>query len=203
METDEGAAADRHRGRRAGHQVVVAAAVVGILVADRADDRELVKGLGQRRQRFAEVHARHARGDRLELAADFLGRVRLRIEGFVVRGTAVEPDQDAVDLVGAGFAARLRRLGAQCKQVGEGEPAEGAEAGLEEVAAAEAVAVGAKRGHDGGPPNYAPALRLLSARESPTVLDAPAPAPMMARAVPVASAIHAHRKPPHPHGHPR
>ena len=36
------------------------------------------------------------------------------------------------------------------EQVGEGEPAEGAEAGLEEVAAAEAVAVGAKRGHDGG-----------------------------------------------------
>ena len=104
MERHERAASNRHRGGRAGHHVMIAAAVVRVLVADRADNCELVGGLGQIRHRFAELDARHGSGNRLELAANLGRRIGLGIERLVMRRPAVEPDHDAIDLL----AGRLR-----------------------------------------------------------------------------------------------
>jgi hypothetical protein len=47
MKSDECAASDRHGSGCAGHHVVIAAAMVRVLVADRADDRVFIEAPGQ------------------------------------------------------------------------------------------------------------------------------------------------------------
>ena len=108
---DGGAAADGHGGWGAGHHVVIAAAVVGIAMADGAKDGVFVEGFGEFGDHFGEVNAGDGCWDGFELAADFLGGVGFGIEGFEVAGTAVEPDHDAVDGGGGGFSFEARGLG--------------------------------------------------------------------------------------------
>ena len=64
-------------------------------VVDRTDERRAVHLLGQARQVFAELHARHRRGDRSKRAAD-LGRGRgLHVPHVEVTWPAVEEHEDA------------------------------------------------------------------------------------------------------------
>ena len=139
MEADEGAAADRDARRGAGHHVVVAGAVVALVVADRADDRQLVGDGRQARQVLREVDAGNLRVDRRELAAEFLRRVRLGIEGFVVGGAAVQPDQDAA----VRLAVESARTGAGTAAAERGQAAaeDAAQTELKTVAASDAVAI--------------------------------------------------------------
>ena len=64
MKADERAAADRNARRRAGHHVVVAGAVVALVVADRADDAQLVADRGQPLHVLGKVDAGNLGGDR-------------------------------------------------------------------------------------------------------------------------------------------
>ena len=57
METHERTATHRDWRRRARHHVMIAAAVVGVFVTDRADDRELVEALRQQRHRHLTYDA--------------------------------------------------------------------------------------------------------------------------------------------------
>ena len=76
------------------------AAVVGELVRDRADDRELVGNLRVSRQVFADVDAGDVGLDRPELAAILRRGVRLHVVGFHVRRAARQPDEDDGGVVG-------------------------------------------------------------------------------------------------------
>ena len=64
MEADERAAADGNARRGAGHHVVVARAVVALVVADRADHRELVEAAASFVMCSEKKHARHGGRDR-------------------------------------------------------------------------------------------------------------------------------------------
>ena len=107
MKADERSAADRNPRWRAGHHVMVAGAVVPLVVADRADDGQLVGDAGQPGHVLREVHAGDLGLDRRELAADLGRRVGLGIERLEVRRPAIHPDQDAT-----GRALGRRRLSA-------------------------------------------------------------------------------------------
>ena len=78
MEADERPAADRNARRRTGHHVVVAGAVVALVVADRADDGQLVACRRERLHMLGEEDAGHLGGDgsnspRISLGASGLG----------------------------------------------------------------------------------------------------------------------------------
>ena len=76
----------------AGHHVVVAGAVIVLVVANRADDRQLVADGRQPRHVLGEEDSGDLRVDRLELAANFGRSVGLGIEGFEVARPAVQPE---------------------------------------------------------------------------------------------------------------
>jgi hypothetical protein len=68
--------------------------VVIVLVGAGADEADLVHHLRHVRQQLADLQPRHARGDAAVFAADLLHRVRLEIEGVVVRDPATKKDED-------------------------------------------------------------------------------------------------------------
>ena len=81
----------------AGEVVVVAGVVVAgaaAVVAQRADDGQVVRLLGQVRQVLAEADAGALVAIGLERAAVLGGSVGLHVPGVDVRGAAAEPDQD-------------------------------------------------------------------------------------------------------------
>ncbi len=81
-------------------------------IADRgygADESIFVAAGREHRQVLADLDAGGARRDRLELAADGVGRIGLEVEAVELREAAGEKDEDH----GTGVASRdlLRRLG--------------------------------------------------------------------------------------------
>ena len=124
--------AGRLLGIAAGEEALVAAAVVGEVVGDGADERVAIGDAGMARQMLADLHARHIGRDRLEVAA-VLGRgVGLHVVGFHVRRPARQPQQDDRRVVGSsGFLG----LGAEAHYVGQADAAEGQHPSSEEGAA--------------------------------------------------------------------
>ena len=140
METDKRAASHGDGGWGAGHQVMVSTTVVGILVADGANNREFVCDLGKQRNGFAEVHAGDSGGNGFEFATDIGRCLWFWIKGFVMRGAAVQPDQNAV----GGFSGASTEGGGICtitKQFRKAQTSESAEAELQEISASKSVAV--------------------------------------------------------------
>ena len=130
------------------HHVVVAGAVVALVVADGADDGELVGDGGELFHGLGEVDAGDIRFNRLVVAPDFLGGVGLGIEGLVVAGAAVHPDEDAARL-GLGDAVE-RGAAAEAEGIDQATADEGAQAESEAVSAGDRFAV-AVDGHRFGP----------------------------------------------------
>src|SRR5207253_3480564 len=64
----------------AGHDRVGIVAVVA--VRDRSDQAYAVQQLGKPRQVLADLHAGHGRSDGTELAANFRGSIRLRVQSI-------------------------------------------------------------------------------------------------------------------------
>ncbi len=140
MKADERAAADRNPRRRAGHHVVIAGAVVPLVVANRADDRQLVGDAGQPRHVLREVDAGHLGADGLELAANLGRRVGLGIERLEVRRPAVHPNQDATRRPFRWRAASARRP-SQPQQVDQAAAGQHAQPQLQAIAARHSFAV--------------------------------------------------------------
>src|SRR4051794_37330199 len=103
MKGHKRAATDWHRSRGAGHQIMISTAMVWVFMAYGPDNRDLIGDLGQIRDHFAEVNARNGGRNGFVLSPDLRWSVRLGIKCFVVRRPPIHPDQDAVDLVWAGF----------------------------------------------------------------------------------------------------
>ena len=116
----------------AGEEAFVPAAVIGEVVRDRADDRELVGDARVHRQMFADVDAGDIGADGAEVAAVFCRGVRLHVVHFHVRRPAGEPDEDDGG-VGRmlGLALQFPRHDASGAETAQSEGAE-----LEEIAAA-------------------------------------------------------------------
>ena len=153
MESHESPAGYRRRRRHAGHQIMVAAAVVRVLVVKRTQDGEFVRHRRELRNAFAEMHAGQRCGDVLELTADFRRRVRLGIKGFVVGRAAIQPDEDAVHVAARPHRpldcdTRLVRRRLQPEQIAEPQPQYAPQAELEKIPAADAGAVGLERTHE-------------------------------------------------------
>ena len=147
MKRDKRAAAHGHGRRRTGHQVVIAAAVIGILVADRADDGELVGRRREVRHDLRKMRAGNLRFDGAKCTANFSRCVGFGIKRLEMGGAAIHPHQDAADLVGTGLAHRLRPLRAQPQQIGKTDARRRAEAQLQEIAASHARTVGLQVAH--------------------------------------------------------
>ena len=64
--------------RAARHALIAIVRAIGI--RERADDGKLIGHLREAREELADFHAGNIRGNRLELAAHFLRRVRLHVE---------------------------------------------------------------------------------------------------------------------------
>src|SRR5690606_10465083 len=91
-------------------------------------------------QMFADLNPRGTGSDRLELAAEFDGRLRLGIKRLVVARPAVHPDQNAA------FGLRRRRgvflpESLSPKQRGQPHTAGAPQADLQEIAPRVAVAI--------------------------------------------------------------
>ena len=123
--------ARRLLGRPARQESLVAAAVVGEFMRDRADERVAVSTGRVQRQEFRDLDARHVGANRTELPADFRRCIRLHVVGLVVRWSARQPDKEH---------ARVRWDGdgspglAQPEEIGEAEAAEAERAGREHAA---------------------------------------------------------------------
>ena len=131
MEGHKRAAVHRHRRRPTGHQVMIATAVIGVLVADGPHDGHLVHHLGQVRHLVAKLHARHVGLYRAELTANLLGRIRLGIKTLVMRRPAIQPHENAVQLFLNSFALSL------CpQQIAKSQPRQSAEPHLQEISPA-------------------------------------------------------------------
>jgi hypothetical protein len=74
------------------------AADIVIVVARREGtyDSHLVSAARRPRQQLGELNTRHIRTDWLERSPNFEGRVRLGIEGLVLRRSALQPEKDDV-----------------------------------------------------------------------------------------------------------
>ena len=147
MESDECAAGDRYRSRRAGHHIMIAAAVVWIFVANGSDDSELVRNRSQLGNAFRKLDSRHFRGNRLELATNIGRRVRLWIERLVVRRAAIHPDENAVYILCAATGRDGLGIRAQPHQIAQPQPDQAAKPHLNEIAAAHSAAVGRHAWH--------------------------------------------------------
>ena len=62
--------------------------------ADRSDQSHLVHGARQFRKVFADLNARHTRGNWAEFSANLGRRVRLQVDQIDVRGAPREKDHD-------------------------------------------------------------------------------------------------------------
>jgi hypothetical protein len=129
---------------------MVAAAVIRIFVANGTYNREFVGGLGEIRHHLAELHAGNRGGDRLELAANLRRRIGLGIERLVMRWPAIEPDQNAINLLATGLAGQRRRpcgIRSQPEQIRQPESQQTANAELQEVSTLHSGAVASKVNH--------------------------------------------------------
>jgi hypothetical protein len=129
---------------------MVAAAVIRVFVANGTYNRELVGGLGEIRHRLAELHAGNRGGDRLELTANLRRCIGLGIERFVMRWPAIEPDQDAVDLLATGLGGHGGRHGgvrSQAEYVRQPEPQQAADAELQKVSTRHSGTVASEVNH--------------------------------------------------------
>src|SRR5262245_27378456 len=95
---------------------------------DRANDCQLVGVPGQSRHVLADSNAWHGRGNRLELAAIFRRRARLRIPGFVMAHSAPAVQDNA----GLGPAVYVAMNGTRIEIVREGE-SQSADAAVQEL----------------------------------------------------------------------
>ena len=164
MKCHRGTAGHGHRSRCPGHHVVIAAAMVGIIVADRTNDRGFVRDFRQPRHRFAKMNPFDRSRNRLEFPPDFRRRIRLGIKTLVVRGTAIKPDQDAIDRSGqqsrgGEFCAHSCRGGLQAKHIGKTKTQHAAEAELNEITSGDPLAVVSDTAH--GSPRRISILRHL------------------------------------------
>ena len=139
MKTHDGAASHWNGRWRASHEIMVATAVVGILVANRTNHRKFVRNLGKIRNYFAEMNSRNSRRNRLELAADVNGCFWLRIEGFVMGWPAIEPYQDAIHMT-RGDASSLRGTRTKTQQLRKPKPANRTESELDKITTPHSVA---------------------------------------------------------------
>ena len=131
MEGHKRAAVHRHRRRPTGHQIMIAPAVVGVLVADGPHDGHLVHHLGEVRHLVAKLHARHVGLYRAELTANLLRRIRLGIKTLIMRRPAIQPHENAVQLFLNSFALSL------CpQQIAKSQPRQSAEPHLQEISPA-------------------------------------------------------------------
>ena len=135
MKRHGGTTVHRHRRRRTGHHIMIAATVVGILVADRADDGHLVERLGQSRHSLAELNTRHRGWDGIKFTAHIGRGIRLRVEHLIMRRATVEPDEDAVHLIRACLADGPGRFGPQSNQVAHAQAKNAPDAELDEIPA--------------------------------------------------------------------
>ncbi len=107
-----------------------------LLEAHVADDRQFVGDLRLQGHQLADVQAGDVGVDRLELAADFDGGVRLHVVEVDVAGAAVEVDHDDGLARRAGGGA----VGPEPQQVGQRQSADAEGADLEELPPRQAVA---------------------------------------------------------------
>ena len=121
--------------------------VVGM--ADGADDGVAVCQPGQSRDVLAQARARHARGDRVELAAILAGGVRLEVPGILVRGRAKQEDHNARPGPSAGPRHRLpgERSTLQHRRQRQPGRADAQPAAARDRTAGGLTAVGACSGH--------------------------------------------------------
>ena len=151
MERHERTARDRHRRRHAGHHVMIAAAVIRVLVANRADDRELVGHARKLGNALAKMDTGNLRGNGFKLAANLGRRVRLGIERFVMRRATILPNEDAIDVLPANSRRQLRTglstIRPQPQQITEAEAEHAAQAKLDEIPASYSVAIGVYAEH--------------------------------------------------------
>ena len=94
-------------GRGAGHHIVVACPMIALIVADGADDGQLVGNRGQLRQFLTVMDTGNAGLNRVEFPSDLFGSVRFGVECLVVGRASIEPDQDAR----SGLGSHHPRLG--------------------------------------------------------------------------------------------
>ena len=126
----------------AGEVVVVTGMVVArasAVVAQRANDGQVMGLLRRQGQVFAKLDARCGGGHRLEDAAVFDWSIRLHVPGIDVRCAAAQPDHDG-GLGGPAAGARLtpRGIGRRVRQV---EPKKPEAAGNEERAPVKRIVV--------------------------------------------------------------
>src|SRR5262249_54432801 len=114
-----------------------------VRVGEGPDDGHSIREPGQARKEATEAHAGMGGRHRIEGAAEFPRRVRLGVEGFELRGTAVEEEEND-----GGSTRRLRARGCGGtgpEQLGQGQaPGESEAADGEEIAATAAVALAAQ-----------------------------------------------------------
>ena len=67
----------------------------GPWMMDRANQSELIGYLGELGMQFAQLHARHSRGDRVVGTAVFGRRVRLQVPAVKMAHAAAEQNEDA------------------------------------------------------------------------------------------------------------
>ena len=106
-----------------------------------ADEGAAVHLLRQARQVFRQLQSGDAGGDRLELAADLGGRLRLHVPHVEMTGTAVEEKENTV--VGARGGAG--RLFAGSEQARQGQPQHAGRACLQHMTPRQAHWAGTRR----------------------------------------------------------
>ena len=129
--------------RMAGDHPVDAAGVIGVLVAERTHHGELVHLAGELRQVLAHPDAGHVAVDGLEFAADLGRGVGLHVEGVVVRGAAVQKNDQARLRLAEDCVARLLvagGLGLALEQLGQRQAEQPQAARPQQVPPADALA---------------------------------------------------------------
>jgi hypothetical protein len=88
----------------------------------RANDRQLVRAFRDLGQLIANLNARNDGANRLELALDAVGRLRLHVERVLLRRAAPQIHQNA--RLGFARASCIRGLRLRREQPGERQPAQ-------------------------------------------------------------------------------
>ena len=112
----------------AGHHPMRAAAVAGVAVRERTNERKFVRTRGHALERSADLHARQARAHCAGNGADFGGSARLRIEGLDLRWTAGQPEPNDRGLLGNRSRMHLPFTGPKEARKGKGAETQCADA---------------------------------------------------------------------------
>ena len=119
--------------RLAGQDAMDRDQVVPLRMRHRADDRQLIGPRREAGEMLADLDAGHGRRDRLELAADLVGRLGLHVERVVLPQPAAEQDHDHRPRPARRPAARGRRAPAR-QQPRQPHPQQPRVADLDETA---------------------------------------------------------------------